>query len=203
MRALLGKRVSTQLLMDTQAGKKQRPRGPPAKPTAPPKCGEPTRDKTRALFSEALHMAAADVENPDAGAVAAEVETAMYFQNGGVNAKYKAKYRSLSFNLKAAENPDLRRRVLCREISAQDLMELPPEELASDSRKEENAKIREHAMWEAERGQNLKKATTDAFQCGKCKQWKCIYFQMQTRSADEPMTTFVTCVNCQNRWKFC
>jgi transcription elongation factor S-II len=31
----------------------------------------------------------------------------------------------------------------------------------------------------------------------------CTYYQLQTRSADEPMTTFVTCVNCDNRWKFC
>jgi transcription elongation factor S-II len=48
-------------------------------------------------------------------------------------------------------------------------------------------------------------ASTDAFQCGKCKQRKCTYFQMQTRSADEPMTTFVSCVThgCGNRWKFC
>ncbi|EFA81501.1 hypothetical protein PPL_05490 [Heterostelium album PN500] len=43
-------------------------------------------------------------------------------------------------------------------------------------------------------------ATTDQFQCGKCKQRKCTYFQLQTRSADEPLTTFVTCVNCNNRW---
>ena len=46
-------------------------------------------------------------------------------------------------------------------------------------------------------------ASTDQFQCGKCKQRKCTYFQMQTRSADEPMTTFVQCVNCNNRWRFC
>lgn len=83
------------------------------------------------------------------------------------------------------------------------LVKMKPEELASDARKQDNSKIRENALFEAERGQNLKKATTDQFQCGKCKQRKTTYFQMQTRSADEPMTTFVTCVNCGNRWKFC
>lgn len=41
----------------------------------------------------------------------------MYRQNGGVNAHYKAKYRSLIFNLKDANNPDLRRRVLSGEIT--------------------------------------------------------------------------------------
>ncbi len=41
------------------------------------------------------------------------------------------------------------------------------------------------------------------FRCAKCKQNNCTYYQMQTRSADEPMTTFVTCLNCHNRWKFC
>jgi transcription elongation factor S-II len=44
---------------------------------------------------------------------------------------------------------------------------------------------------------------TSMFKCGKCKLNNCTYFQMQTRSADEPMTTFVTCLNCNNRWKFC
>ena len=39
------------------------------------------------------------------------------------------------------------------------------------------------------------------FTCGKCKKNNCTYFQMQTRSADEPMTTFVTCLNCDKRWK--
>jgi len=46
-------------------------------------------------------------------------------------------------------------------------------------------------------------ATTDMFRCGKCGQRKCTYYQMQTRSADEPMTTFVRCTVCPNRWKFC
>ena len=42
---------------------------------------------------------------------------------------------------------------------------------------------------------------TSMFKCGKCKKNNCTYYQMQTRSADEPMTTFVTCLNCSKRWK--
>jgi len=39
--------------------------------------------------------------------------------------------------------------------------------------------------------------------CSGCKKKsKCDYYQMQTRSADEPMTTFVTCLECDKRWKF-
>ncbi len=40
------------------------------------------------------------------------------------------------------------------------------------------------------------------FRCGKCKTYKTTYYQIQLRSADEPMSTFVTCMNCDNRWKF-
>ena len=44
-------------------------------------------------------------------------------------------------------------------------------------------------------------AATDTFICRKCQSNKCTYYQMQTRSADEPMTTFVTCIDCGKRWK--
>ena len=44
-------------------------------------------------------------------------------------------------------------------------------------------------------------AATDTFKCRKCHSNKCTYYQMQTRSADEPMTTFVTCIDCCQRWK--
>lgn len=44
-------------------------------------------------------------------------------------------------------------------------------------------------------------AATDTFTCRKCKSKKCTYMQLQLRSADEPMTTFVTCLSCGNRWR--
>lgn len=42
---------------------------------------------------------------------------------------------------------------------------------------------------------------TEMFTCYKCKKNKCTYYELQTRSADEPSTTFITCVNCGNKWK--
>jgi len=44
-------------------------------------------------------------------------------------------------------------------------------------------------------------ASTDNFECRRCKKNRCTYYQAQTRSADEPMTTFVTCLDCGSRWK--
>lgn len=43
-------------------------------------------------------------------------------------------------------------------------------------------------------------ATTEQFRCRKCKGRNCTYYELQTRSADEPTTIFVTCVDCNSRW---
>jgi DNA-directed RNA polymerase subunit M/transcription elongation factor TFIIS len=49
---------------------------------------------------------------------------------------------------------------------------------------------------------NKKTANTQMY-CSGCRaKTNCDYYQMQTRSADEPMTTFVTCLECDKRWKF-
>ena len=44
-------------------------------------------------------------------------------------------------------------------------------------------------------------AMTDQFKCRKCFSRSCSYYEVQTRSADEPMTQFITCLDCKNRWK--
>ena len=44
-------------------------------------------------------------------------------------------------------------------------------------------------------------AMTDQFKCRKCSSRSCSYYEVQTRSADEPMTQFISCLDCGNRWK--
>jgi transcription elongation factor S-II len=44
-------------------------------------------------------------------------------------------------------------------------------------------------------------ATTNAYKCRKCGERKCSAQQMQSRSADEPMTIFVMCQNCNNSFR--
>jgi transcription elongation factor S-II len=44
-------------------------------------------------------------------------------------------------------------------------------------------------------------AMTDQYTCSKCKKKKISYYELQTRSADEPSTHFFTCLNCGHRWK--
>lgn len=171
--------------------------------------GDTIRDKIRNNLFDALCICrnAEGVEvdgepgKKEAG-MAASIELTMFSSLDGVSAKYKAKFRQLYFNLKDPKNPDLRRRVILGEYSPADLMTASPEDLASDAKREENQRIRDKKLFDSAPS-SAKKATTDQFQCGKCRQRKCTYYQMQTRSADEPMTTFVQCTNCNNAWKFC
>ncbi|KAJ0088216.1 hypothetical protein Patl1_31562 [Pistacia atlantica] len=156
----------------------QAPFGTP-KLTAMVRCNDSLRDKIRELLVEALSKVA-----------------------GRSNGSQKLKYRSIMFNIKDPKNPDLRRKVLLGEVKPERLVTMSPEEMASDARQQEINQIKEKALFDCERG-IAPKATTDQFKCGRCGQRKCTYYQMQTRSADEPMTTYVTCVNCNNHWKFC
>ena len=63
--------------------------------------------------------------------VAFEIEEELFKLFGGVNKKYKEKGRSLLFNLKDRNNPELRERVMAGEISPERLCSMTAEELAS------------------------------------------------------------------------
>ncbi|WVQ81352.1 transcription elongation factor S-II [Cryptococcus sp. DSM 104549] len=116
----------------------------------------------------------------------------MNFSSGN---DYRAKIRSLFLNLKDKGNPALRNEIVLGYISGEKVANMSKDEMASESVRMLKEKIASDNLFKA-KAVGETQAETDAFKCGRCQQRKCTYYQMQTRSADEPMT------NCGNRWKF-
>jgi len=166
-------------------------------------CGDAKRDKLRQLLADKLNIGGAvEGDKYTASEAAVIMETKLNELFGDKPKELSTKFRAISINLGDFTNPDFRRKILDGSYAPEDVPNMSAENMASNARRNANEKIRADALREAERGKTTA-ASTDMFQCGKCKQRKCTYYQMQTRSADEPMTTFVTCTNCNNRWKFC
>lgn len=108
---------------------------------------------------------------------------------------YIHKLKSIMMNLK---NPIIVKKLLEKEILSTQFafltyMEMLPEKW--------EAKLKEKELRLENKFFPKIEANTDDFTCSKCKSKACTYYQLQTRSADEPMTTFVTCTNCGQRWK--
>lgn len=108
---------------------------------------------------------------------------------------YLNRLKTIIYNLKLSENINKIRtkKIKAHEFAFMNHQEMCPEKWSTLL---EEKKIRDQNKYET----NLE-ASTDDFKCWKCKSKKCTYYQLQTRSADEPMTTFVTCLDCGNRWK--
>ncbi|KAK5941294.1 transcription elongation factor TFIIS [Knufia obscura] len=114
---------------------------------------------------------------------------------------YKEKIRSLYQNLKNKSNPELRQRILSGALAPERFATMTHEEMKSESQRAEEAKIHKENLNSAMVPEEAKSISA-TLECGKCKQKQVSFTQAQTRSADEPMTTFCECQNCGNRWKF-
>nr|XP_023845184.1 transcription elongation factor A protein 3 isoform X8 [Salvelinus alpinus] len=165
--------------------------------------GETIRDKCIEMLAAALRTDDNFKEfGTNCDSMAAEIEDHIYTEMGSTDMKYKNRVRSRISNLKDPKNPGLRRNVLAGGIELRRFAIMSAEEMASDELKQ----LRNNLTKEAIREHQLSKTSgtiSDLFQCSKCNKKNCTYNQMQTRSADEPMTTFVLCNECGNRWKFC
>lgn len=106
--------------------------------------------------------------------------------------------RSKSHNLK--ENVKLCEDVYCGRVDPSKFVEMSASDMKSDELKNKD----EVAIKDGLLASQVAKvaAETDMFRCSRCKERKCTYSQLQTRSCDEPMTTFVHCTVCGNRWRF-
>ena len=96
------------------------------------------------------------------------------------------------------ENKRLIERLRDKEFKANELASMKPQYTFPENWKEllDKKNRGDKVLYEVS-----KETVSSMFTCGRCKKKECTYYQLQTRSADEPMTTFVTCLNCGKRWK--
>lgn len=151
-----------------------------------------------------------DIENVDFQKIANNIEVGVYnyaikeatqrnttkkWDNPAFQQLYTDRLRTMYLNLKNAKFVE---RIVGGELSPQEMAYMTHQEMDPAHWKEQiDAKIKRDASKYAERVE----ATTDMFTCKKCHSKKCSYYELQTRSADEPTTIFVTCQDCGKHWK--
>jgi DNA-directed RNA polymerase subunit M/transcription elongation factor TFIIS len=113
---------------------------------------------------------------------------------------YKNKARSVLANIDPTSylnNARLLERLNEEEFKPQDIPYMKPQNIFPE-------KWNDIIQIQEKREDNLlhkqQVARTDQITCRRCKKKECNYYELQTRSSDEPMTAFVTCLNCGNRW---
>jgi transcription elongation factor S-II len=114
--------------------------------------------------------------------------------------RYRRKYLSIRSNLENTET-HLVERLKMGEVRTITLASQPHEILHPSGPVAKTIQELKMKEFKKELAKDKEADFKGIFQCGKCRKWKTTYYQLQTRSADEPMTTFVTCMNCNKRWK--
>lgn len=126
-------------------------------------------------------------------------KTPMNWKDRLFKRKYKQKFVSLYYNMTNPKNEDLLDRIATGQVPITKLPYMTPYEL--DPKNWESTFLR-IATAKMDMGDFAVQMEEGLFKCGKCKSRRVHHYQMQTRSADESMTTYCTCTECKNVWKF-
>jgi hypothetical protein len=114
---------------------------------------------------------------------------------------YRTQLRSLLWNIhprSLVKNPRLLERCLANEFPLAQIPSMTAYDMFPERWQElaDKQLVREQKILEGNKSQ-----ATDEYKCNRCHKRQCTYYEMQTRSADEPTTIFITCLNCGKRWK--
>jgi len=170
---------------------------------------EPIREYARTKLAEACDLATADPKvmnmeisiNNWVRENTPNAATEASWENPNFRWRYKQRLMSILFNLK--KNPELITLLKERTVKAKDIGGMPPEKLwptgpyATALKKARELELARDLV-KLQEDENYQGLLT----CPKCKSKKTSYYQMQTRSADEPATNFCSCA-CGHRWRFC
>jgi transcription elongation factor S-II len=114
---------------------------------------------------------------------------------------YLSKIRSIYSNIKEdsyIQNKTFKNRILSGEVDPNTIANMSSYDILPEVWKELiDLKIKRDKL----KYELKPEAMTDVFKCRKCSSRSCSYYEVQTRSADEPMTQFINCLECGNRWR--
>jgi len=117
------------------------------------------------------------------------------WENPHFSQLYLDRLRSIYINIK---NKDLLEQIKSGEITPQTLAFMTHQEM---NPQQWHSLIERKMKRDASKFNTNIQASTDMFTCKKCRSKRCTYYELQTRSADEPATIFVTCLDCGKHWK--
>eukprot|EP01105_Mastigella_eilhardi_P006535 TRINITY_DN18075_c0_g1_i1.p1 TRINITY_DN18075_c0_g1~~TRINITY_DN18075_c0_g1_i1.p1 ORF type:complete len:341 (-),score=80.43 TRINITY_DN18075_c0_g1_i1:24-974(-) len=161
-----------------------------------------TRGRCRSLLAQVLGPKGAN-DKCDPTDLAEQIEAELYKACSNVTDKqYTSKFRTIHFNVHHPKSTELRDALMAGEITPERLCSMDVRDMAPEEMKEQRKKVQEDMIKNLQPMRPEDLATSDQYECRRCHKRMTTIYQLQTRSADEPMTTYVTCVACNNRWKF-
>ena len=112
---------------------------------------------------------------------------------------YVNRVLEIMHNLKDENNNEFRNDIIEGKITPEELCTMEATEMLNKNKQEEIEKQIKDKIDEVRTDWNEKhgQVTEGMYKCRICGGKKTIQHEQQTRSADEPMTLFITCVNCK------
>jgi DNA-directed RNA polymerase subunit M/transcription elongation factor TFIIS len=114
---------------------------------------------------------------------------------------YNDKFRSVVSNLDKTSylgNDRLLDRLMAKEFLPHDIPFMKPENVFPEQWHDiMDIKLRRDELL----GTETVASMSDQFRCARCHKRETSYYELQTRSADESMSLFIKCLNCNNSWK--
>ena len=121
------------------------------------------------------------------------------------NKRFRENYKYKALSIKANivnKNSNLKERILSGHVITRTIANLTPDQLHITGLWAKTIQSRDNIQLRADMALCLMHTKKHGlFKCSKCKSQKTTYYEMQTRSADEPMTAFIQCLDCGKRWK--
>ena len=177
---------------------------PAAAAPPPPLDPVPTRERVVARLRKALDGDEALARQLDtclwnwAIRTAAQRDIPCYWSCRAFRYRYTTRALGLAFNLKHPSNAELGNRVRSKDLHIKAFANMTPYEMFPALWAPVFERI---AQRQLRRMAKTLSSYEGAHECGKCKSKNVVYIQLQTRSADEPMTCFFFCQGCGKNWK--